>query len=109
MFCSDDKNARNGIVALGGASCISVLSSFIRLQKEINFKREEAEPYIKSYMRCCLGRDQTTFKVQDMSKEKRMIKVPCEQVFDEMFKGKIGEMKTGNLKYVSSIATYNED
>lgn len=109
VFCSDDKNARNGIVALGGASCISVLSSFIRLQKEINFKREEAEPYIKSYMSCCIGRDQTTFKVQDISKEKRMIKVPCEQVFDEMFNGKIGEMKTGNLKYVSSIDTYNED
>ena len=60
-------------------------------------------------MSCCIGRDQTTFKVQDISKEKRMIKVPCEQVFDEMFNGKIGEMKTGNLKYVSSIDTYNED
>lgn len=100
VFCSDDKNARNGIIAMGGASCISVLSSFIRLQKEINFKREDAEPYIKSYMSCCVGKGQTTFRIQDMSKEKRMCKVPCEQVFDEMFAGKIDEMKTGNLKYI---------
>lgn len=99
VFCSDDKNARNGIVSIGGARCISVLSAFVRLQKEIGFTREDAEPYIKSYM-SCLGKDQTTFRVQDSSKEKRLCKVPCEQVFDEMFSGKIEEMKTGNLKYI---------
>lgn len=38
--------------------------------------------------------------MQDTSKEKRMCKVPCQQVFDEMFMGKIEEMKTGNLKYI---------
>lgn len=100
VFCSDDKNARSGVVSIGGARCISVLSSFIRLQKEIGFTREDAEPYIQSYMHGCLGKNQTTFKVQDTSKEKRMCKVPCEQVFDEMFNGKIEEMKTGNLKYI---------
>jgi hypothetical protein len=100
VFCSDDKNARNGIVAIGGAVCISVLSSFIRLQKEIGFNRNEAEAYIRSYMSCCLGKSQTTFKIQDTTKERRMCKVPCEQVFDEMFQGKIAEMKTGNLRYI---------
>ena len=100
VFCSDDKNARSGVVRIGDARCISVLSSFIRLQKEIGFTREEAEPYISSYMNGCLGKNQKTFKVQDTSKEKRMCKVPCEQVFDEMFNGKIEEMKTGNLKYI---------
>lgn len=100
VFCSDDKNARNGVVSIGGARCISVLSSFVRLQKEIDFTRVDAEPYIKSYMNSCLGKNQTTFKVQDTSKEKRMCKVPCEQVFDEMFDGKIEETKTGNLKYI---------
>ncbi len=100
VFCSDDKNARSVVVGIGGARCISVLSSFIRLQKEIDFTREDAEPYIRSYMNGCLGKNQTTFKVQDTSKEKRMCKVPCEQVFDEMFNGKIEEMKTGNLKYI---------
>lgn len=100
VFCSDDKNARKGIIAVGGAVCISVLSSFIRLQKEIDFKREDAEPYMKSYINYCAGKKQTTFRIQDTSKEKRMCRVPCEQVFDEMFTGKIGEMKNGNLKYI---------
>ena len=44
----------------------------------------------------CLGKDQKTFRVQDTSKEG----VPCEQVFDEIFDGKIKEMKTGNLRYI---------
>ncbi|MGN0337080.1 MAG: hypothetical protein ACI4EE_06270, partial [Lachnospiraceae bacterium] len=83
-----------------GARCISVLSSFVRLKKEIGFSREDAEPYIQSYMSRCLRKDQKTFKVQDTSKEKRMCKIPCEQVFAEIFDGKIEEMKTGNLKYI---------
>lgn len=101
VFCSDDKNARNGVVSIGGARCISVLSSFIRLKKEINFTKEEAMPYITSYMNQCLGKDQKTFKVQDTSKERRMRRIPCEQVFNEMFDGKIEELMTGNLKYIS--------
>lgn len=100
VFCSDDKNARNGVVSLGNVKCISVLSSFLRLQKETGFTREDAEPYIQSYMSTCLGKDQTTFRIQDTSKEKRMCKVPCMQVFDEMFSGKIKELKTGSLKYI---------
>lgn len=100
VFCSDDKNARNGIVAMGGARCISVLSSFIRLQKEIGFTKEEAKPYIESYMKCCLGENQKTFKVQDTSKERRICRVPCKQVFEEIFAGRIGELKTGNLRYI---------
>lgn len=100
IFCSDDKNARNGIVAIGNTVCISVLSSFLRLKKEIGFNREEADPYIKSYMNCCLGNNQTTFKIHDTSKERRMIKIPCEQVFDEIFAGKINEMKNGDLRYI---------
>lgn len=100
VFCSDDKNARNGIVSIGNAKCISVLSSFIRLQKECSLDREEAQPYIDSYLRHCAARGQTAFKIQDMSQEKRMCKVPCEQVFDDMFSGKIEELKNGNLRYI---------
>ncbi len=100
IFCSDDKNARNGIVAIGNTVCVSVLSSFLRLKKEIGFNRDEAEPYIKSYINCCLGKDQTTFKIHDASKERRMIKVPCDQVFEEMFTGKMNEIKNGNLRYI---------
>jgi hypothetical protein len=100
VFCSDDKNARNGVVSIGGAKCISVLSSFLRLQKECDFKREDAESYIQSYLEFCKERNQTTFKVQDASKERRWCKVPCEQVFEDMFAGKLEELKTGNLKYI---------
>jgi hypothetical protein len=71
-----------------------------RLQKECVFKREDAEPYIQSYLELCKERNQTTFKVQDASKERRMCKVPCEQVFEDMFAGKLEELKTGNLKYI---------
>ena len=100
VFCSDDKNARNGVVSIGGVRCISVLSSFLRLQKECDFSREDAEPYIQWYLKFCKERNQTTFKIQDISKEKRLCKVKCEQVFDEMFAGKLEELKTGNLKYI---------
>ena len=48
----------------------------------------------------CLGKEQKTFKVQDISKEKRLCRIPCEQVFDEIFDGKIDELMTGNLKYI---------
>ena len=53
---------------MGSARCISVLSSFVRLKNEIGFSREDAEPYIQSYMSRCLGNDQKTFRVQDTSK-----------------------------------------
>ncbi len=101
VFCSDDKNARNGIINIGGARCISVLSSFVRLKKEINFTKEEAMPYIDSYLNHCLGKEQKTFKIQDTSKEKRMCKIPCAQVFDDIFEDKIEDLKNGNLKYLS--------
>lgn len=100
VFCSDDRNARNGVISIGGARCISVLSSFVRLKNEIGFSEKEADPYIKSYLNMCIGKGQAFFKVQDTSKEKKMCKVPCEQVFVEIFDGKIVEMKNGNLMYI---------
>ena len=98
VFCSDDKNARNGVINIGGARCISVVSSFIRMKEEINLTKQEAKPYFEFYIHNCLI-NQTTFKVQDNSKEKKMIRVPCEQVFNEIYNGKIEELKSGNLKY----------
>ena len=100
VFCSDDKDARNGVIHIGGVRCISVASSFLRLQREIGFTGEEAKPYIESYLKECIDSKQKTFKVQDTSKERRVCKVPCEQVFEEMFCGKIEETKAGTLRYV---------
>lgn len=50
MFCSDDRNARSGIVSIGGVKCVSVLSSFVRLKKECNFGQEAAKDYINSWL-----------------------------------------------------------
>lgn len=99
VFCSDDKNARNGIVSLGGARCISVLSAFIRLNKDGNMSKEDAEPYIQAYLDECKKHSQTFFKVHDTSKQMRMCKVPCEQVIEEMYAGKLGVLQNGNLRY----------
>ena len=99
VFCSDDKNARSGIVVLGGARCISVLSAFMRLNKDGNLSREEAEPYIQAYLEELRKRNQTTFRVYDMSKEMRMCRVPCEQVIEEMYSGKLEVLLNGNLRY----------
>ena len=99
VFCSDDKNARSGIVSLGSARCISVLSAFIWLHKEGVLLREDAEPYLQAYLSECRKHDQTTFRVHDASKQMRMRKVPCEQVIEEMYDGKLELLQNGNLRY----------
>ena len=99
VFCSDDKNARNGIVSLGGARCISVLSAFMRLNKDGNLSKEDAEPYIRAYLKERREHNQTTFRVHDNSKEMRMRRVPCEQVIEEMYAGKLEVLQNGELRY----------
>lgn len=99
VFCSDDRNARSGIVSIGGAKCISVLSSFLRLKKECGFQLEDAKDYIQSWLGFCAKRKQKTFKIQGNSKEKRMCKIPCEQVMREIYEDKFEESLMGNLKY----------
>lgn len=99
VFCSDDRNARSGIVSIGGVKCISVLSAFVRLKKECNFGQKEAKDYIKSWLDFCAEHKQTTFKVQENSRVLRMCKVPCEQVMKEIYEDKLEETCTGYLRY----------
>lgn len=99
VFCSDDKNARSGVVSLGGARCISVLSAFMRLNKDGNLSKKDAEPYIQAYLEERRKHNQTIFRVYDTSKEMRMCKVPCEQVMEEMYTGKLEVLQNGNLRY----------
>lgn len=99
VFCSDDRNARNGIVSLGGAKCISVLSSFMHLAIEGNMSKEEAKPYIESYLEAMRKSKQTEFRVITNSKENIFCKVPCKQVIEEMYSGKFEVLNDGNLKY----------
>ena len=100
VFCSDDKNARNGIVSLGGAKCINVLSAFLRMNNDGALSKEEAEPYIDSFLKEQKRRNQTTFKVVEKSKGLRMCRVPCEQVIKEMYEGKFEVLQNGNLRYL---------
>lgn len=99
VFCSDDKNARNGIVSLGGARCISVLSAFMRLNKEGILSRKDAEPYIQAYLDECRKHNQMTFRVHDMSKQMQMCKVPCGQIIEEMYAGRLEVLQNGSLRY----------
>lgn len=103
IFCSDDKNARNGIVSLGNARCISVLSSFLRLSIDGNMTMDEVQPYIESYLEINRQRNQTTFKVHDSSKEMRYCRVPCAQVIEEMYAGKFEVLQNGNLRYKEEL------
>ncbi len=99
MFCSDDRNARSGIVSIGGVRCISVLSAFVRLRKECDFEFEDAKGYIQSWLEFCKKKGQITFKIQENSREKRLCKVPCGQVMREIYEDKLEETYMGNLKY----------
>lgn len=99
IFCSDDRNARSGIVNIGGVRCISVLSAFIHLKRECNFGKKEAKDYIQSWLDFCEKNKQTTFKVQENSKVLRICKVPCEQVMREIYEDKLEETCMGYLRY----------
>ena len=48
VFCSDDKNARNGATNFEDVRCISLVSVFSRLKEESNLTLADAEPYIES-------------------------------------------------------------
>lgn len=100
VFCSDDRNARNGIVSIGGARCISVLSSFLRLKIESGFEKEDAEPYIQSYLEFLESSKQTMFRIQNGPRASQIVKAPCNQVFEDLYSGKLAELKNGNLKYI---------
>lgn len=101
VFCSDDKAARNGAISFDNVRCISALSAFLRLKKEILWTYEEAKPYIDSYIRFCEEHNQQIFKVMEASDVPRMQKVPCEQALEEIFADRFIELKNGLLKYKS--------
>lgn len=96
VFCSDDKNARNGVISIGGARCISVLSSFVRLKKEISFTKEDAMPYIDSIRQKiggkqslkCVGKNPRL--AQAKSRNDKNISGLLNQIEDNAKTGKIG-------------------
>lgn len=102
VLCSDDKAARNGAISFENVRCISALSAFLRLKKEISWTRQEAMPYIESYIRFCEEHNQQTFRVMESSVVSRMQRVPCKQVLEEIFDDCFVELQNGFLKYKDS-------
>lgn len=102
VFCSDDRGARSGVSRFSRSTrCISVISSF-HLLKGAGFSKAEMQPYYDTYD-AFITRDgtQTTFRVWEPSSTPRMQRVPCRQVFDDVYAGKFTLLQNGDLKYIN--------
>lgn len=99
VFCSDDKNARNGATNFEDVRCVSLVSVFSRLKEEVNWTLEDAKPYIESLIAFYQSYHQSTFKVMEASDIKRLRQVPCRQVLQDIFDGRFIELKNGMLRY----------
>ena len=99
VFCSDDKNARNGAMNFEDVRCISLVSVFSRLKEESNWTLADAEPYIESLIAFYQDHQQTTFRVMEASEVRRLQRIPCKQVLQEIFDGKFTELRNGMLRY----------
>ena len=102
VFCSDDKNARNGATNFEDVRCISLVSVFSRLKEESNWTLADAEPYIESLIAFYQDHHQTTFRVMEASEVRRLQRIPCRQVLQEIFDGKFIELKNGMLSELVS-------
>ena len=99
IFCSDDVKARKCIVSIGNVRCISVLSSFLRLVKEVDFEKDEAIPFINSYLDMLHKGNQKNFKIQDANDYNKIYKVECDKVLKGIFDNEFIELKNGMLRY----------
>lgn len=79
--------------------CISLVSVFSRLKEESNWTFADAEPYIESLIAFYQDHHQTTFRVMEASEVRRLQRIPCRQVLQEIFDGKFIELKNGMLRY----------
>ena len=96
VFCSDDSGARKGFTGFGDVKCLSVLSAFVFL-KDLGFGKSDLERYFDSYESICNSRQQVSFRVWN-SQLKEMIRIPCRQVFEDIFDDNYEVLQTGDLK-----------
>ena len=64
-----------------------------------NWTLADAEPYIESLIAFYQAHHQTTFRVMEASEVRRLQRIPCRQVLQEIFDGKFIELKNGMLRY----------
>lgn len=98
VFCSDDRDARNGAIYFGNVQCISLLSVFSRLKKN-GWTIADAEQYISSYISLCEEHSQTSFRVVEQGDVGRIIRMPIRKVLEGIFAGDFLELRNGMLKY----------
>ena len=100
-FCSDDRNARNGVLSVEGikVQCISLISAFQRLKAEGVFTAESAKPYVDAVLNYYKESKQDNIRVVEASRIGRYMRVPCEQVVRELFEDRYMELPNGMLKY----------
>ncbi len=98
VFCSDDRNARKGMLNFEDVICLSILSVFWSLKEAQVLTKEAAWPYFDSYT-SSLASSQTTFRVIEAGTVGRFIKVPLVQLFDDLFENKFLLLRNGMLKY----------
>lgn len=98
IFCSDDKNAREGLAYGGNIPCISALSSFYILKERLKMERDEAKLYFDSWMQFHRKNHQCYFKVHKDTKEMQFMKMEGYEVFNRIYDGTLTIMKNGNLK-----------
>lgn len=100
-FCSDDGNARKGILAVESLNvrCITLVSIYQRLCVECGCTAETAKPYIDAVLRFFNESGQENIRVIEADRAGRFLRIPCEQVLREIFEGKFEELASGILKY----------
>ena len=99
VFCSDDNDARNGVISFDNVCCISLVSAFSRLKEELCWTIDDAGLYIDSFVRFCQKHNQTNFRVMEASKVRRIKRVSCRLVLEGIFKDQFIELKNGMLRY----------
>ncbi len=97
VFCSDDFRARKSIASLTTpVYCISILGVFYKLMKIGKEKSEMQEYY--NHLAAFL-KNQTEYKVWSVSGHQRM-RIPIQQVFDEIYDEKFQMLRNGDLQYI---------
>ncbi len=100
-FCSDDKDARDGILGIEDIKvrCITLVSSLLRIHIETGSDVSEMNPYIQALLGYFSAHDRETIRVVEASSVGRIERVACEQVLTEIFEDKFIELPNGFLKY----------
>ena len=100
LFYSDDRKARAGMFAVAGIPCKSVMSIFWDLYKE-GVSRKEAEDYFLPFKDYLTGNGLYSGNIRVCNTDRTcLLKIPCQQVFDEIFEGKFDSMMDGMLRYL---------